>query len=557
MERGLASENVTVLVLLLSTVLVVALASKYIRVPYTVLLVVAGLLIAVSPIDVSLNLTPDVILFIFLPALLFESAYNLSFAEVRENLRPIALLAVPGVILTAAFVAVSIHYVVGIEWVTALLFGAIMSATDPVSVLAIFKRLGAPRRLATILEGESLFNDGTALVLFSIVLDIVLRKQIGNPLADLLASAGTFAFVVIGALALGALLGYSVSLLMSRVDDYLIETAVTLVTAYAAYLVAEQVGVSGVIAVVVAGIVLGNFGRSTAMSPTTRLSVSSSWEFFGFIANSLIFLLIGLELTVDRFRLYVVPTALAIASVLAVRTVVVMGSSWVLRYIHKPLPYRWQGVLIWGGLRGSLALAMALSLPFNVPGGAPFPDRDLLQVMTFGVILFSLLVQGLTMGKLMETLGISRVQEWRAEFEELGVRRAMVLAALDEIDTLSATGAYAPQAMEKLREAYAIQIADVEAALRDLHLREEDLARENLRSAHRRIIQVEKTVVHSRYRDGMLSEETMRNLLSDLDAQLHALDEGRDVSVAGEPEGDTNEAVAGSGERVGLGQTAR
>lgn len=557
MERGLASENVTILVLLLSTVLVVALASKYIRVPYTVLLVVAGLLIAISPIDVSLNLTPDVILFIFLPALLFESAYNLSFAEVRENLRPIALLAVPGVILTAAFVAVSIHYAAGIEWATALLFGAIMSATDPVSVLAIFKRLGAPRRLATILEGESLFNDGTALVLFSIVLDIVLRRQISNPLTNLLASSETFAFVVIGALALGALIGYGVSLLMSRVDDYLIETAVTLVTAYAAYLVAEQVGVSGVIAVVVAGIVLGNFGRSTAMSPTTRLSVSSSWEFFGFIANSLIFLLIGLELAVDRFRLYVVPTALAIASVLAVRTVVVIGSSWLLRYIHKPLPYRWQGVLIWGGLRGSLALAMALSLPFNVPAGAPFPDRELLQVMTFGVILFSLLVQGLTMGKLLEKLGISRVQEWRSEFEELGVRRAMILAALEEIDAMSATGAYAPQAMEKLREAYAVRIADVEAALRDLHLREEDLARENLRSAHRRIIQTEKTVVHSRYREGVLSEETMRNLLSDLDAQLHALDEGSDASVAGEPDGATACIADESGEQLGLGQAAR
>ena len=402
MEHGLTSTGVTNLVWLLIAIMAVAVASKYIRVPYTIALVIAGLVIAISPIEVTIDLTPDLILFIFLPALLFESAYHLHYSEVRDNLRPITLLAVPGVLLTALCVAALLRFATGVSWETAFLFGAIMSATDPISVLAIFRQLGAPRRLSVILEGESLFNDGTSLVIFRIILGLVIANSVGG-----LAFAGQqFVIVMAGGLALGGLVGYAVSLLLSRVNDYLVETVMTIVVAYGTYLLAERLGVSSVIAVVVAALVLGNFGHATAMSPATQLSVTSTWELIGFIANSLIFLLIGLEVNIEKLGQYWAPTLLAIVSVLLVRAVVVVFTSWLLRYIHRPLPYRWQGLLVWGGLRGAVALAMALSLPFTLGSGAPFPDRDLLQVMTFGVILFSLLVQGLTMEPLGRRLGI-------------------------------------------------------------------------------------------------------------------------------------------------------
>lgn len=323
-------------------------------------------------------------------------------------------------------VAAGIHYATGVRWDAAFLFGAIMSATDPVSVLAIFRSIGAPRRLSVILEGESLFNDGTSIVLFRIVLGIVISQAVGN----IVLTVGQFFVVVAGALVLGAVIGFVASFVLSRMNDYLVETAVTLIVADGTYLLAENMGVSGVIAVVVAALVLGNYGRVASMSPSTRLAVSSTWEFFGFLANSLIFLLIGLEVNLEKLGQYWLPTLVAIAIVLLVRLAVVAASSWLLRYIHHPLPYRWQVVLVWGGLRGSLALAIALSIPFTLTGGAPFPNRDLSLVMTFGVIIFSLLVQGLTMQPLLSRLGLIDRHNWQDEYETIAARKGMAAAAI-------------------------------------------------------------------------------------------------------------------------------
>jgi CPA1 family monovalent cation:H+ antiporter len=521
MDHGLTSESVTTLVLLLVTVIMVAVASKYIRIPYTIALTIAGLLIALSGITLEIDLTPDLILFIFLPALLFESSYNLPFGEVRDNLRPIALLAVPGVILTAVCVAASLYFTTGVGWATAFLFGAIMSATDPVSVVAIFRKMGAPRRLSVILEGESLFNDGTSIVLFRIVLAIVVAGAVEN----VAVSVGQFVIVVLGALALGAAVGFLVSMLLSRVDDYLVETSMTLVVAYGTYLLAEQLGVSAVIAVVVAALVLGNYGSVASMSPSTRLAVSSTWEFFGFLANSLIFLLIGLELDLDKLGRYWLPTLVAIGIVLLVRVVVVVMSSAVLRYIHRPIPSRWQAVLVWGGLRGSLALALALSVPLTIGTGAPFPDRDLILVMTFGVILFSLLVQGLTMETLLRRLGLIDRREQQDEYETIAARKGMATAALIEIDRMSRTGGLSAAGAETLRAQYDSRIENLDESLRDLRLRDEDLRNAQERSIKRHLVQIEKNAVRQRNLDGTISDEPMRKLLAELDEELHALED--------------------------------
>jgi CPA1 family monovalent cation:H+ antiporter len=521
MGHGIASEGVTTLVWLLATVILVAVASKYIRIPYTIALTIAGLLIALSGIELDINLTPDLILFIFLPALLFESSYNLPFGEVRDSLRPIALLAVPGVMLTAVCVAAGLKFTTGVGWETAFLFGAIMSATDPVSVLAIFRKIGAPKRLSVILEGESLFNDGTAIVLFRIVLAIVLAGAVENTAQ----AVGQFVLVVLGAVALGAVVGFTVSLILSRVNDYLVETSLTLIVAYGTYLLAEGLGESGVISVVVAALVLGNYGRVAAMSPSTRLAVSSTWEFFGFLANSLIFLLIGLELDIAKLGRYWLPTLVAIGIVLLVRVLVVIVSSAILRYIHRPIPSRWQAVLAWGGLRGSIALALALSLPTTIGVGVAFPDRDLILVMTFGVILFSLLVQGLTMEPLLRRLGLIDRREQRDEYETIAARKAMAAAALNEVERMSRAGGLSAVGTEALRAEYAGEIEALDESLRDLRLRDEDLREAQERSIKRHLLQVQKNTVQQRNLDGTISNEPMRRLLGELDEEMHLLEE--------------------------------
>jgi CPA1 family monovalent cation:H+ antiporter len=520
MDHTLATEGVITLVFLLITTMVVAVASKYIRIPYTVALTITGLLIALANVGLSITLTPDLILFIFLPTLLFESSYNLRFSDVRDNLRPITLLAIPGVILTAVCVAAGLHYATGLGWDTAFLFGAIMSATDPVSVLAIFRKIGAPRRLSVILEGESLFNDGTSIVLFRIVLGIIAASALTNPLTTVVQ----FVVVVLGAVLLGAAIGYLVSAVISRINDYLVETTATLVLAYGTYLLAEQIGVSGVIAVVVAALVVGNYGRS-GMSPTTREAVSSTWEFFGFLANSLIFLLIGLELNIGQLWQYIVPTLVAIVIVLAVRVIVVLLSSAILRYIHRPIPYSWRAVLVWGGLRGSIALALALSIPMTLVGNQPFPDRDLLLTATFGVILFSLLVQGLTMNPLLSRLGLIDKKSAQQEYETLAARKNMALAAIQEIDRMSRSGGLPQETATSLKDSYTERIAQFDDLLHDLRLRDEDLSQSQSRSIKRRLLQLEKAVVRQRNLDGAISDEPMRSLLSEIDEQLHALDD--------------------------------
>jgi CPA1 family monovalent cation:H+ antiporter len=248
--------------------------------------------------------------------------------------------------------------------------------------------------------------------------------------------------------------GFVASLILSRINDYLVETVMTLVLAYGTYLAAERLGVSGVIAVVVAALVVGTYGHSVAMSPTTRTAIASSWEFFGFVANSLIFLLIGLEVDIKKLGQYWAPTLLAIGAVLLVRVIVVGISSGILRFIHRPIPYKWQSVLIWGGLRGSLALAMALSLPSS----HQFVDRDLVLAMTFGIILFSLLVQGLTMRPLLARLGLVHKTRIHDELETISARKAMAASSLAEVEVLSHDGDISPAVVRQLHDAYAAEL---------------------------------------------------------------------------------------------------
>lgn len=393
---------ITVFIVLLLIASAVAMITKWVRVPYTLALVVVGLMISPMNFLPPVQISPDLILLIFLPALLFEAAWNLRLDHLRANAGPILLLATIGVGLSVGVIALILHYAAGLAWSPALLFGAIISATDPVSVLGLFRKLGAPQRLKTIIEGESLFNDGTAAVVFRILLGIVIgTTAIKSPGALIATVMVQFFLALLGGLILGAVIGFLASILTSYFDDHLLAIALTTIAAYSSFILAERVHVSPVISVLATGIIIGNYGRAKAMSNTTDVAVDSFWEYAAFVVNSLVFLLIGLATPLALLAQHLTIILWSILAMTVARAVSVYGLLPISNGFSEPVNGSWQHVLFWGGLRGSLSLALVLSLPLDIP------NRMELTAMTFGAITFSLLVQGLTVSPLLKLLKIS------------------------------------------------------------------------------------------------------------------------------------------------------
>lgn len=431
-----------------------AVAVKWIRMPYAVALVIAGLIIGISKILPPITMTPDLVLMIFLPALLFEASWNLDAKVLRRDWLSISVLATVGVVVCMFAVAAILHWAGGMNLGTALLFGAMVSATDPVSVVALFREMGINRRLTMILEGESLFNDGTAVVLFKIVLATVL---LGGNWA-LVPSIASFFAVVVGGALLGAALGFIASRVTSAFDDHLLEITLTMVTAYGAYLLADRLHVSSVIAVVAAGIVVGNDGSRTGMSVTTRLAVNSFWEYAAFLVNSLLFLLIGLQVQVPLLVKHAQLIGFGVVAVLVSRILVVYGICPFVATKSLPIPYRWRHLLAWGGLRGALVMAMALSLPID------FPEREAIINLTIGVVLFTLLVPGLTMGPLVKMLGMTPQDE--EQIKQYGRQDAIMLlhkAELEKLQSMHSNGQIPLSLYEELKAELEPRIAAEQA----------------------------------------------------------------------------------------------
>lgn len=395
--------TITILIVLLLIASGVAMAAKWLPVPYTLTLVIVGLVISPMHFLPAIHISPDLILLIFLPALLFEAAWNLKLDQLKANVGPIFTLAVIGVILSVGVIALVLHVGPGLPWSSALLFGSIVSATDPISVLALFKKLRAPERLTMILEGESLFNDGIAVVIFRIILGIVIGvTSLTSPPAIIGNSLLQFGIVVIGGAALGAAIGFIASKLTSYFDDHLLEITLTTIAAYGSFILAERFHVSPVIAVLLTGIIIGNYGRHKGMSPNTEIAVDSFWEYAAFVVNSLVFLLIGLEIQLSLLTDYSVVILWAVLAMTIGRAVAVYGLIPLTKTLAEPISFRWQHILFWGGLRGSLSIALVLSLPLSVSG------RAQLVAMTFGAVTFSLLVQGLTISPVLRLLRIQK-----------------------------------------------------------------------------------------------------------------------------------------------------
>ncbi|HET7009910.1 MAG TPA: Na+/H+ antiporter [Anaerolineales bacterium] len=494
-----------ILEMLIVVSLVVVIGRRF-RIPPTVGLVLAGLLLSLRP-GIEASLAPNLILALFVPPLVFEAAFHLNLDSLRRNLKTVLLLVGPGVVLSMLIVGAIVGRGAGLSPGMALVFGALIAATDPVSVVALFRRLGAPKRLEVLVEGESLLNDGTAIVLFNIALAVVLTGNfsIGQGALDFLRIAG-------GGIIVGLLLGWIVSRLIARIDDHLVETTMTTVLAFGSYLAAERIGVSGVLAVVAAGLVNGNIGPR-GMSPTTRIVVFTFWEYVAFLANSAVFLLIGLRVDLPALGTHLGPIAWAILAVLVSRAVVIYGST----LLTRDVPVRWRHILNWGGFRGGIALALALSLPARLG-----PERETVVLMTFGVVLFTLLGQGLTIGWLMRRVGIVERSPEQIEFERRHARALSARMSLRHLERRHDEGLLSSVTWNQLRPLLEGRLEGLTRAVQEALEGAPDLGKEEMAASRREALLVQRTALSDLRRDGVISEETFEELSAEIDAALDA-----------------------------------
>jgi monovalent cation:H+ antiporter, CPA1 family len=408
--------------------------AKKLKQPYPIALVIVGTLIglvnipALDPLKEFITegeVFNFVIITLFLPALLGEAALKLPYSHLKENKKPILALAFGATLLSFLIVGFSTIWLLGFSIPTAFVFAALMSATDPVSVISIFKSVGVNKRLAIVIEGESLFNDGLAVVLFKISAFYLLTYL---DLGVVGVGYGLWEFIKVISLGLiiGGALGYGFSKLTSYFDDYPLEIIFSIILFYGSFLLAEALHASGVIAVVVAALIFGNYGARIGMSPTTKLNINSFWEVTALLANSIVFLMVGLEITrinlADKWGL----VFLAIFIVLISRSI----SVYLSLLFTKSFPTSWKHVINWGGLKGSLSIALVLSLPRD------FTGWEEILIIAFSVVLFSLVFQGLSIKPLLSVLGVNKKEEGFKEYEELLARGHRFETAITSIQSV-------------------------------------------------------------------------------------------------------------------------
>jgi len=387
---------VELFVLLVAAAAGVALLTRRSAIPYSVALVLAGLTFSfVLPVT-GVRITPELILVVLLPGLVFEASYKINVDELRHSLPVVAILAAPGVLITAGLVAVIVSVTTGLSLGVAFVLGAIISATDPVAVVALFKRLHAPGRLATAVEAESLLNDGTGVVLFAIALEALTQP------VTIVDGAISFVLIVGVSSLIGMVAGWLAYQLMRVADDRLLQGAISLVAAYGTYLVADRMHQSGIIATVVVGIVVGNWSRPAPLDEKTREALDIIWEFVGFLLTAMTFLLVGLVISPELLRQALPVIAAGFVAITIARALVVYGViGGTARLLDRGrMPAGYLHVMFWAGLRGAVAIALALSLPTDLPG------RDLVTGGVYGIVLVTILVQGTTAGWVVRRSGV-------------------------------------------------------------------------------------------------------------------------------------------------------
>jgi CPA1 family monovalent cation:H+ antiporter len=516
------------LLLLLVAAAALLILSGPLKVPYPILLVVGGLVLGFVPGVPKVTMPPELVLYGVLPPLLYASAYSTGLRELRRNIKPISVLAVGLVATTTAVVAVVAHRVAGLPWAEAFVLGAVVSPTDPIAATAIGQRLGVPRRLLDIIEGESLLNDGTALVL--------LRTAIVAAVAGTFspwAAGARLVLNIVGGVVVGLAVGYLVRRVRRALDNPPLEVTIAFLTGYFAFLPATAIGVSGVLAVVTAGVYIGWFTPELT-TVQTRLWGRGFWEVLAFLLNVLLFGLIGLQLRPILDGLGGRSgSSLAWESVAIVLAAIVVRILWVFGMTYLP---RWLGIrqspappwthaafVSWNGMRGAVTIAAALLVPLHTDPGGPLPGRDLIVFFAFAVVLATLVVQGLSLPAVIRALRLE-ADDGGAEAEEALARVRAAEAALARLDELEGEAWVLDETAERVRGAYRFRIDRFSARMDpdgDGRIEKRSIKYQRLR---RELLEAERHMVVELRNTGEISEAVMRRVVQDLDLEVSRLD---------------------------------
>lgn len=511
--------NFELILLLLALASGITAVAKKIAIPYPIFLVFAGAVIGLAPIPGTVSLKDLVakdeffrfaIISIFLPSLLGEATLKLSVDHLKENKRPIIILSLVCTLLTYMSIGAGAHYLLGLAVPVAFVFAALMSATDPVSVLSIFKSLGVHKRLSILIEGESLFNDGIAYVLYTIS-SLYMTSYLQKGWVGLADGGLEFIKVVAGGIIIGAAFAYIFSQITRLFDDYPLEIIFSMILFYGSFFLAEHFEVSGVIAVVTSGLIYGSYGARIGMSPATRMNINSFWDVIALLANSMVFLMVGLVISrmnfSDKWPLIVGAIVLAVLS----RAI----SVYISLLFNKQIPAKWKHVLNWGGLRGSLSIALALSLP------PEFSERNEIILLTFCVVLFSLVFQGLTIKPFILWLGIQTKQEGYEKYEQTISRLHRSARALQRLQILKHEALITQVIYKQLADEYEQQLEQDTAALESLYIEYPALHEKELRLAREQALYSEHEAVeelrHKNIITSSVSEHEVRRIIEQLE----------------------------------------
>jgi len=529
-----ARQELQLLVLLVVAAALLILAGP-LRIPYPILLVLGGLLVGFAPGLPEVTMPPEVVLIGVLPPLLYSAAYSTGLRELRRNLRPISLLAFALVGATTAAVAVTAHVVAGLGWAESFVLGAVVSPTDPIAATAIGRRLGVPRRLVDIVEGESLFNDGTALVLQRTALTAAVAGSF-----SVWSAGADLVLTIVGGVAVGLAVGYVVRRVRRVLDNPPLEVTIAFLTGYFAFLSASVLDVSGVLAVVAAGVYVGWYTPELT-TVETRLQGRAFWGILTFLLNVLLFGLVGLQLRPILDSLSALGTgsllgygAAVVLTVVLLRIVGVFVIAYVPRWVvpgvreRDPIPpWQYPAFIAWNGMRGAVTIAAALLVPLTTEAGDPFPGRDLIVFLAFVVVLATLVVQGLSLPLLIRLL---RLEEdgAAADEEESRARIRASEAALDRLDELVDEDWVLEDTAERIRGLYRFRIDRFSARI-DPDGGGEDSGRIERRSMkyqrlRHELIAAERHAVVELRNTGEISDEVMRRVERDLDLEDSRLD---------------------------------